>query len=81
MGVKNRLSKAEQRVERFYDTLTLTDGTQIPIAEGELLEAILAVLERSEHRLLPHLRDLGHTKKGLPGLIWAMETGEARACR
>ena len=81
MGLKDRLSKAEQRAERFCDTLTLADGTQIPIAEGELLEALVAVFEGSEHRLLPHLRDLGDTKEGLPGLIWAIEAEEARACR
>ena len=81
MGLKDRLSKAEQRAEGFCDSLTLADGTQIPLEEGELLEALIAALEGSEHRLLPHLRDLGGTKEGLPGLIWAMEIGEARACR
>ncbi len=81
MGLKDRLSKAEQRVERFCDTLTLIDGTQIPIEEGELCDALIAALEGSEHRLLPHLRDLGHTREGLPGLIWAFEASEARACR
>ena len=81
MGLKGRLSKAEQRVERFCNTLTLINGTQIPIEEGELLEALLAALERSEHWLLPHLRDLGQTKEGLPGLIWAIEAGEDRAYR
>ena len=81
MGLKDRLFKAEERAERFCDSLTLADETQIPIAEGELLEALLAALEGSEHRLLPHLRDLGDTKEGLSGLIWAIEAGEARACR
>ena len=81
MGLKDRLSKAEQRAERFCDSLTLADGTHITIEEGELLEALVAVFEGSEHHLLPHLRDLGQTKEGLSGLIWAIEAGEARACR
>jgi hypothetical protein len=51
----------EDRIRRIEnsgllgDKLVLPDGTEVPHANGEIFDALLAAIRGEEHRLLPYL--------------------------
>lgn len=77
MGLRRRLEKLEQETGGLYDTLYLPDGSQVRYTTEDLLEALSATIDRTEHWLLPILRQ-APTDRGLTGLISALESSQQR---
>jgi hypothetical protein len=75
-SVDRRLDKLEQEAEGLFDTIVLEDGTRIRCEPGEMLDAVSAVINGEDHRLLPLIRREG-TRQGLAGLINALEASRA----
>ncbi len=76
-GIDRRLDKLEQEAGGLYETLQLPDGSTLRYEAGEMFEALCAVLDRREHRLLSALRSID-TAEGMPGLVRALEGSRAR---
>ncbi len=72
MGLREKVQKLEREVGAYYETLYLSDGTQVKYRGENTLEALSACINREEHWLLPHLRKT-ETSVGFPGLIRVLE--------
>jgi len=77
MGLKDRLRKLEGDAT-LGGTLHLPDGTTLSYDPYEMLDALLAAVERGDHRLLPYLRQMD-TNEGMAGLVKAMEGDDSGA--
>jgi hypothetical protein len=77
MGLRSRLEHLEKLSDGLYRTLNLPDGQQIRYTHEEMMAAVIAAIRQEEHRLLPYIRQMD-TKKGMPGLIRALEESYAR---
>jgi hypothetical protein len=75
MGLRDKIRSLEKQAGPLRGTLRLPDGREVSYEHEELLEALLAVMEGREHRLLPYLRQMPSTE-GIPGIIRALERSE-----
>jgi hypothetical protein len=75
VGLRRRLDRLEERVGPLRDEeITLPDGARLTLAPGERLEALIALMNGREHRLLNVARRAG-ANEGFLGLLWAMQLG------
>ncbi len=76
----SRLRKVEDAVRRDADVLPLADGTEIFLAPGDRLEALLAALDGESHPVHDHLDrihpDADHDTREYVGLLKALGAGE-----
>jgi hypothetical protein len=77
-SLRGRLAKLEQEAGEFYETLRLPDGTEVRYETSELLDALCAAIDGSEHRLLLYFRQMD-TTQGMPGIIRAIEGSSQHA--
>jgi hypothetical protein len=75
-NLRSRIRRAERMANDRADALVLPDGTEVRYAEGDRLDALLAVIDGEEHWLLPHLRAMDPSEEELANLVQAIEGGE-----
>ena len=76
-SIRGRLDRLQHESEGLFHTLILEDGTKVRYEPEEMLDAISAAIRGEEHRLLPLVRREG-ARRGLPGLINALEASQER---